>query len=171
MWPIGQFLDILVNNFSNKSSSYILAKFQAILNHTTFNDLATFGAILGKIGQLFIPSSGHTVCDKHKWWLVATFSLEPVGKSVDANQSIMFCSTDPKPTCISHREQTIFESDKHQKVDYWSWIVANSSERAVWPAWWIILQHLAFGHLHQWKFAQKNAKFVKVGYIFCQIVN
>ena len=55
---LGDFFNFLVTNFSYKSSPYILVPFWAIwiLQLSCKNYLDTFWAILGKIGQLFIPS-------------------------------------------------------------------------------------------------------------------
>ena len=50
--------------------------------------------------------------------------------------------------------------EKNKKVCFWAGSVTR------------LLDHVStFGHLHQWKFAQKYAKFAIVGSKFCQIVN
>ena len=59
---IGQFFELLGNKFSCKSSPNIMVTFWVILNNTTFLSklFGYFWGNVGKIGQLFIPSSGHT---------------------------------------------------------------------------------------------------------------
>ena len=66
------FLNLLVPIFFYKSSPNLLVN---ILGHFKYNfhvknDLDTFCAILEKIGQLFILSSGHTGCEFESWhWM------------------------------------------------------------------------------------------------------
>ena len=57
---IGRFFELLGNKISYKSSPKILVTFG--LFKIMQNDLCYFLGNIGKIGQLFIPSSGHTDC-------------------------------------------------------------------------------------------------------------
>ena len=62
MTRLGDFLNILVTNFLTKVAQIFWQHFGLfeIIPLSSKNYLATFWAISGKIGRLFIPSSSHT---------------------------------------------------------------------------------------------------------------
>ena len=59
---IGQFLEFLGNRFNYKSKPNVLWLFEQLWKPLNQTGDATIGQLLEKIGLLFIPTSGHTVC-------------------------------------------------------------------------------------------------------------